>query len=81
MTEMELQAKSRLLAAKEYSDYEDWAGACMKAYPEHAAQMQFKGRVEHGEDTISAEVRGVDKVFGVWTGDENGSGIVFDPKD
>jgi hypothetical protein len=65
------------VADKTYSNFEEWQSAVKKAYPQHATKMQFKGRVEHGVDTISAEVRGINRCFGVWDGDETGSGVVL----
>ena len=63
-----------------YTNYEEWMEAVKKAHPKEAPKMQFKGRVEKGHETISAEVRGIDKCFGVWTpkGDgEDGEGTVL----
>jgi hypothetical protein len=63
-----------------YTDYEEWQEAVKKAYPQHASKMQFKGRVEHGVDTISAEVRGIQRCFGVWDNEANnqdGEGTVL----
>jgi len=60
-----------------YKDYEDWQAAVKKAYPEYAAKMKFKGRVEQGQDTISAEVPGLDRCFGVWSQDMEEGEVVM----
>lgn len=71
---MKLEAKTRLQATikatKQYHDHEEWQAAVKEAYPEHAKKMKFKGRIEQGKDTISAEVSGLDKCFGVWDTDK-----------
>lgn len=58
--------------SKRYSDFDEWKAAVKKFNPQFADKMKFKGRVEQGHDTISAEVPGMDRSFGVWTGDEDG---------
>lgn len=63
---------------KQYKDFDAWKEAIKKAYPFYASKMQFKGRVEKGHDTISAEVPGLDRSFGIWTGDEeDGQGEIL----
>lgn len=62
---------------KEYTDEEEWVDAVKKAHPEVAAKLKFKGRVEGGKDTISAEVSGQDRSYGVFDNDA-GKGIVLE---
>lgn len=51
-------------------DFDAWKEAVKKAYPKEASRLQFKGRIEHGHDTISAEIRGEDRCYGVWDNDK-----------
>src|ERR1035437_3090996 len=68
----------QLSETQKYTDFDAWKEAIKKAYPSYASKMQFKGRVERGHDTISAEVPGLDRSFGVWTGDEDdGNGEIL----
>lgn len=63
---------------QKFTDFDKWKAAVKQAYPKFAAKMLFKGRVERGQDTISAEVPGLDRSFGVWTGDEeDGQGVIL----
>lgn len=57
--------------------FEQWKEEVKKAHPEHASKMQFKGRSEGGKETISAEVPGLDRSFGVWSGDDDGEGTIL----
>ena len=66
-----------LESKKEYTDEDEWAEAVKKAHPEVAAKLKFKGRVEGGKDTISAEVSGQDRSYGVFDND-SGKGIVLE---
>lgn len=59
-----------------HQDFEQWQNAVKNAHPEHAARLKFKGRIEGGKDTISAEIPGHDRSFGVWDHDE-GKGYVL----
>lgn len=59
-----------------HKDFEQWQNAVKNAHPEHAAHLKFKGRIEGGKDTISAEIPGHDRSFGVWDHDE-GKGYVL----
>lgn len=49
-------------------DFDEWKVAVLKKYPTKA--LKFKGRVESGKDTISAEVPGEDRSYGVWDQDK-----------
>ena len=52
-------------------DYKEWESAVKKAYPDEAAQIKFKGHIEQGKDTISAEIPGKDRSYGVWDSDKD----------
>jgi hypothetical protein len=52
-------------------NYEEWEAAVKKAYPDEASKIQFKGRIEQGKDTISAEIPGKDRSYGVWDSDKD----------
>lgn len=62
---------------REYSDEEEWMDAVKKAHPDVAPQLKFKGRVESGKSTISAELPGEDRSYGVFDND-SGKGIVLE---
>jgi preprotein translocase subunit YajC len=49
-----------------YTDIEDWKKAVKNSYPQHASKMRFNGRMEGGKMTVSAEIPGEDRCFGVW---------------
>lgn len=49
-----------------YTDIEDWKKAVKNSYPQHASKIRFNGRMEGGKMTVSAEVPGEDRCFGVW---------------
>lgn len=57
-------------------DYDQWKAAVEKKYPQHKGKFQFKGRVEKGKSTISAEIKGMDRSFGVWDDDKD-EGVVL----
>ena len=59
-----------------YTDEQEWIDAVRKAYPNLADNFLFRGRVEHGVNTISAEIKGEDKCYGVWD-PETEQGKVF----
>jgi hypothetical protein len=64
-------------------DFEEWKEAVKAAHPDVAARLKFKGRLEHGLSTVSAEIPGLDRSFGVftiegeWGHGEVGTGIVL----
>jgi hypothetical protein len=45
---------------------EKWKADVKEAYPNIAAKLRFKGRVEQGVNTISAEIPGSDRSYGVF---------------
>lgn len=53
-----------------YTDFEDWKAAVLNSYPAQAKKIKFKGRMEGDKDTISAEVPGEDRCYGVWDQDK-----------
>lgn len=65
--------KKKLLKLNEkevFTDIDDWKQAVKNSYPTKAAKMRFNGRMEGGKMTVSAEVPGEDRCFGVWDQDE-----------
>jgi hypothetical protein len=69
-------AKPQTEDGEQVKDYEDWRKAVKAAYPEVADKLKFKGRVEDGANTISAEVSGEDRSYGVYY-PEDEYGVVF----
>lgn len=61
---------------KDFGDFEEWKKAVLLAYPTQANKMKFKGRIEGGKQTVSAEVPGEDRSYGVWDMDEE-NGVVL----
>lgn len=61
---------------KMYTNFDSWKKAVRAKYPKEAAKMRFNGRVEKGKSTISAEVPGQDRSYGVWHTDKN-HGVVL----
>lgn len=55
--------------------YAKWEENVRKAHPEK--ELKFKGRVEKGVHTTSAEVSGKDRSYGVWDHDKN-TGHIFE---
>jgi hypothetical protein len=53
-----------------WKDVESWKTAVKNAYPEKAAKLKFKAKIENGVRTISAEVSDEDRSYGVWDMDE-----------
>lgn len=64
------------IAEEAYTDFDDWKQAVLNSYPTKAKQIKFKGRMEGGKDTISAEVPGEDRCYGVWN-QEKEKGVVL----
>lgn len=56
---------------KEYHSEEEWMDAVQAAYPDLAHKIKFKGRVEGGKATLSAEIPGQDRSYGVFDQDKN----------
>jgi hypothetical protein len=61
---------------KEYRDFDQWKKAVMAHHPKVASKLKWKGRVENKKSTISAEVSGEDRSYGVWDSDK-GTGVVL----
>jgi len=57
--------------------YAKWEQDVKTAHP--SKELKFKGRVEKGTDTVSAELTGVDRSFGVWD-HATSKGTVFTPE-
>lgn len=58
-------------SSKIYTDEQEWRDAVLAAYPDKADRIKFKGRVENRVHTISAEIPGEDKSYGVYDGDKD----------
>jgi len=65
-TEFTVTVKKQIKEAKGFTDFDDWKQAVLNSYPAQAKKMRFKGRMEGDKDTISAEVPGEDRSYGVW---------------
>lgn len=63
--------KREVSAPGEIKDYEAWQQAVKDEYPDVASKLKFKGRIENGKDTVSAEVPGEDRSYGVWDSDND----------
>jgi hypothetical protein len=64
-----------------YTDINDWKAAVKASHPTKAAKMKFNGRMEGGKTTISAEVPGEDRCYGVWDAkDESGTVLKEAPR-
>lgn len=61
--------------ASEDDDYAEWEKRVRTKHPEK--KLQFKGRVEKGMHTTSAEISGKDRSYGVWDHDK-AEGHVFE---
>lgn len=59
-----------------YTDYNDWKSAVLNSYPTQAAKIKFKGRMEGGKMTVSAEIPGQDRSYGVWDDDKD-QGVIL----
>jgi hypothetical protein len=55
-------------------EYSNWENEVKKTHP--TKKLKFKGRIENGADTISAEEPNVDRSYGVWDNNKN-KGHVF----
>lgn len=63
-----VQLQNHINEDKMIKDQEEWQAAVRKKYPNKA--IKFKGRVEGGKSTVSAEVSGEDRCYGVWDDDK-----------
>jgi hypothetical protein len=68
---------------KTYTDFNEWKKAVRASYPEIAHQIKFVGRVENAGkgtklQTISAEVKGVDRSYGVWYPQKDEGSVLFE---
>lgn len=54
-----------------FTDFDDWKAAVLNSYPSKAKNIKFKGRMEGGKTTISAEIPGEDRCYGVWDQEED----------
>lgn len=54
-----------------WEEFNKWKAAVLKAYPEKAKKMRFNGRVEDNQTTVSAEIPGEDRSYGVFYARKN----------
>lgn len=66
--------------AETYTDMNDWKQAVKSSYPTKAAKMRFNGRMEGGKTTVSAEVPGEDRCYGVWDQEEEKGTVLSEGK-
>lgn len=57
--------------AQVYTDFDDWKKAVLNSYPMQAKKIKFKGKMEGEKTTISAEIPGEDRSYGVWDLDKS----------
>ena len=53
-----------------------WQADVERAFPAIASKLKLKARVEHGVNTISAEVAGQDRCYGVFDV-KSGTGVIL----
>lgn len=63
-----------------WSDLEKWKTAVKNANPTKADKMKFKSKIESGVRTISAEIPGEDRSYGVWDMKDNTGHILGESK-
>ena len=68
--------RTHVVAENVDQDYEEWQKAVLRAYPAQAKRIKFKGRIEGKLHTISAEIPGEDRSYGVWDQDTD-KGVVL----
>lgn len=64
-----------------WTNVEKWKTAVKNAYPEVAKKLVFKAKIEAGVSTISAEVPGEDRSYGVWDMDEKVGHVLGESKE
>lgn len=69
---------SKFMNENSDEDYAKWEDEVKKTHP--TKKLKFKGRIESGVDTISAEEPNVDRSYGVWDNKKN-TGTVFKLED
>jgi hypothetical protein len=67
---------SKLKEAITYTDIEDWKQAVKNSYPQQARRISFLSRMEGSKMTVSAEIKGEDRCYGVWD-QESDKGVVL----
>lgn len=78
MDDLAKQASDYLQLNEEtvYTDFNDWKKAVLNSYPAQAKKIIFRGRMEGKKTTISAEIPGQDRSYGVWDQDDE-EGVVL----
>jgi hypothetical protein len=65
-----------------FTDIDNWKDAVKNSYPTYAKKMKFLSKMEGNKMTVSAEVPGLDRSFGVWNQeDEKGVVLSESPED
>lgn len=72
-------AEMKMGIDKKYTNFDMWKKAVMAHYPQVASKIRWHGRVEGRKSTISAEVPGQDRSYGVWDSDKN-VGVILEEK-
>jgi hypothetical protein len=70
-------AEMKMSVDKKYANFDTWKKAVMAHHPQVSSKLRWHGRVEGGKSTISAEVPGQDRSYGVWDSDKN-VGVVLE---
>jgi hypothetical protein len=70
----DVDVTDQLITEDADAEYDKWESDVRKTHP--SKKLQFKGRVEKGVHTTSAEESGKDRSYGVWDHDKN-KGHVF----
>ena len=78
ITEKKTGIFSKFMNENSDADYSKWEDEVKKTHP--TKKLKFKGRIESGVDTISAEEPNVDRSYVVWDNKKN-TGTVFKPED
>lgn len=60
------KALKKISEATAYTDINDWKEAVKNSHPVHAKKIQFMSRMQGRKMTVSAEIPGLDRCFGVW---------------
>jgi hypothetical protein len=66
----------KLKEAITYTDIEDWKQAVKNSYPQQAKRITFMSKMQGKKMTVSAEIKGEDRCYGVWD-QEDDKGVVL----
>jgi hypothetical protein len=71
-----LQKYKNLKEAITYTDINDWKQAVKNSYPQQAKRISFLSKMQGNKMTVSAEIKGEDRCYGVWD-QEDDKGVVL----